>query len=87
MGFEMEITGSDGRRHKSLTDMVEAEAGRLVGDHLGRMERAITSQRCSRHGQHARVTRRKTAVGYSFAISGCCDDLVERAQSAAARVS
>ena len=58
MGFEMKITGSDGKRYGSLADMISAEAGRLVDNHVEQVERAISSTRCPDHGKYASVTRR-----------------------------
>ena len=41
------------------------------------------SVRCPKHGKTATVSKvRKTPKGFSFELSGCCDDLVSRAQAA-----
>lgn len=87
MGFDIKITGSDGRRYSSLSDMIQAEGERLVADHTQAVQRAIESTRCPTHGQRARAAMSKTSEGYSFDISGCCDDLIRRAQAAASRAS
>ncbi len=87
MGFEIKATGSDGRRYNSMADMLEAEGKRLIDDHVSAVERAIRSQRCPVHGEYAKAARQRTSRGVDFKISGCCDDLVERAQAAASRVN
>lgn len=45
--------------------------------------KACEGVRCSKHGQSASVSEvRQTPSGFEFRLSGCCDDLVERAQRA-----
>jgi hypothetical protein len=45
--------------------------------------KTVKSVRCPKHGKTATVSKvRKTPKGFSFELSGCCDDLVARAQTA-----
>lgn len=40
---------------------------------------------CAKHGEHAVVTEvDQSPEGFGFTISGCCDELIDRAHSAAA---
>ena len=83
MGFEIEYTDSRGRKHGDMAGMLDAEVGRVVDDQLAAIKWAIESQRCDVHGEHATASLNRSAGKMSFNISGCCDDLVEKAQAAA----
>ncbi len=86
MGFEMKITGSDGKRYDSMADMIEAEGKQMMDDHTAAVEGVIERERCPVHGESATVTRERRSDGIGFKIEGCCDQLVEQAQAAASRV-
>ena len=83
MGFEVKITGSDGRRYNSLADMVQAEGEQLIDDKKAAIERAIRDEYCSTHGQHPSVRVSQTGGTTRYEISACCEDLRDRAQQAA----
>jgi len=40
----------------------------------------ISRIRCPKHGQAARVEFAKTSQGFNANLSGCCDELMQRAQ-------
>jgi hypothetical protein len=86
MGIDIKITDSQGRRHSDMAGMLKSETDRIVDDHLQAMRRAIESVRCDIHGERATVTFSKSAGKATFNISGCCDELVEKAEAAADRV-
>jgi hypothetical protein len=45
------------------------------------MTRQVQRVRCPTHGQNAHATElHQTRDGFSFDISGCCDELIERAK-------
>jgi nitrous oxide reductase len=69
MGFEMKITGSDGRSHKNLADMVQAETQRMVSDHVARVEQAVRAERCTVHNESPSVAVHREADGLRFAIT------------------
>ncbi len=49
------------------------------------MTAKIESVSCAQHGGNATVTEvDQTSEGFGFTISGCCDELIDRAHSAAA---
>jgi hypothetical protein len=83
MGLEIEYTDSRGRKHRDMAGMLDAEFERVVDDELAGVKRAIESQRCQVHGEHATATLNRSGDQISFDISGCCEELVERAQAAA----
>lgn len=83
MDIEIDFTDSSGRKHKDGAGMLQAEVDRIVDDQLAAMKSAIESVRCDIHGETATVTFSKTAGKASFQISGCCEDLVLRAEAAA----
>lgn len=83
MGLEIEYTDSRGRKHGDMAGMLDAEVGRVVDDQLAVIKRAIESQRCEVHGEHATASLNRSGGQISFDISGCCDELVKRAQAAA----
>jgi hypothetical protein len=82
MGLEIEYTGDDGRKYGSLSEMLEAEGNKLIGDTMSEVQRAIEAQRCPVHGGTATATMTRQGDQISFSIEGCCDELVERAQRA-----
>jgi hypothetical protein len=50
-----------------------------------RMVAGIESVSCDEHGGHAVVAEiDQTPEGFGFTISGCCDDLIDRAHRSAA---
>lgn len=83
MGLDIEYTDSTGRKHKDMAGMLGADFERVVDDQLAEIKRAIESQRCAIHGEHATATLNRSAGNISFDINGCCEELVERAQAAA----
>jgi hypothetical protein len=87
MGLEITYTGSDGRRHNDMAGLLKAEMQKIVDDHLDRIESALAMQRCEIHGERPLVNRNRTSDGAEFTITGCCDDLVAKAQAAADSVS
>lgn len=84
MGLEIEYTGDDGRKYNSLEEMMKAETEKLLDDRVIAIERAVSSQRCSLHGQNASAVVRRSGDQISFDITGCCDTLAEAAHQAAA---
>lgn len=57
---------------------LEGEIRKTASDNVTRQVQRV---RCPKHGQTARVTGlRETHDGFGFEISGCCDELVERAK-------
>jgi hypothetical protein len=62
---------------------VIAGGGRQLA--IQRMTAKIESVSCAQHGGNATVTEvDQTPEGFGFTISGCCDELIDRAHSAAA---
>jgi hypothetical protein len=52
---------------------------------IQQMTAKIESVVCAQHGQGALVTEvDQSPEGFGFTISGCCDELIDRAHSAAA---
>jgi hypothetical protein len=82
MGLEIEYTGDDGKKYASLSEMLEAEASKVVDQTMSEVQRAIEAQRCPVHGGSATATMTRRGDQISFSITGCCDDLVERAERA-----
>jgi hypothetical protein len=59
---------------------LEGEIRKVAADSVSRQVHRV---RCSKHGQRASVTElRQTRNGISVDISGCCDELVQRAKDA-----
>jgi hypothetical protein len=85
MGLEVEITGSDGRRYNSLADMVEAEGKALIEGKVSAIRSAIAAQRCSVHNVSATSDVHRVGDRVEFAITACCEELRDRAQTAADR--
>jgi len=83
MGIDIKYTGSDGRRHNNLGEMMEAEVGSLLDDVAANVRRAVSAQRCPVHGKTASVAVGRGANGINYSISGCCDALTARAERAA----
>ena len=84
MGLEIEYRDSRGRRHNSLDSMMKSEMGKLVDQMSRDVERAVRSQRCAVHGQTPSVSVSRAGDQISYTINGCCDEVVSRAESAAA---
>jgi hypothetical protein len=82
MGLEIEYRDNRGRKHSSLDSMINAEMGKLVDEAARNLERAVRVQRCSIHGQNASIAIRKGQDGFSYTLSGCCDELVRKAEGA-----
>lgn len=62
---------------------VIAGGGRQLA--IQQMTAKIESVRCAQHGGNAVVTEvDQASEGFGFTISGCCDELIDRAHSAAA---
>ncbi|HWC08375.1 MAG TPA: hypothetical protein VG458_04925 [Solirubrobacterales bacterium] len=62
---------------------VIAGGGRQLA--VQQMTAGIESVSCEEHGQHASVAEvEQTPGGFGFTISGCCDDLIDRAHDKAA---
>lgn len=62
---------------------VIAGGGRQLA--IQQMTAKIEGVRCTQHGDTAVVTEvDQTPEGFGFTISGCCDELIDRAHSAAA---
>lgn len=62
------FSGLEGEIRKMAVDDLTAKAGRV---------------RCSEHGETASVSEVvATPNGFSFTLSGCCDELVRRAEAA-----
>jgi hypothetical protein len=62
---------------------VIAGGGRQLA--IQQMTAKIEGVRCTQHGGAAVVTEvDQTPEGFGFTISGCCDELIDRAHSAAA---
>lgn len=62
---------------------VIAGGGRQIA--IQQMTAKIESAVCTQHGGEAVVTEvDQSAEGFGFTISGCCDELIDRAHSAAA---
>jgi hypothetical protein len=62
---------------------VIAGGGRQLA--VQRMTANIESVSCAEHGGHAVVSEvDQTPGGFGFTISGCCDDLIDRAHDSAA---
>lgn len=62
---------------------VIAGGGRQLA--IQQMTAKIESVRCAQHGENAVVAEVDQAPeGFGFTISGCCDELIDRAHSAAA---
>ncbi len=62
---------------------VIAGGGRQLA--IQQMTAKIEGVLCTRHGGSAVVTEvDQTPEGFGFTISGCCDELIDRAHSAAA---
>jgi hypothetical protein len=52
------------------------------------MTASIESVSCAEHGGHASVAEvEQTPGGFGFTISGCCDELIDRAHESAASSS
>jgi hypothetical protein len=83
MGLNIEYTDSQGRKHRDMAGMLNADFERVVDDQLAEIKRVIESQRCEIHGKNATATLNRSAGNISFDINGCCEELVERAQAAA----
>jgi hypothetical protein len=78
VGIEYKLGG---RRvsQKKFFEGIEGQIRKLAVD--GLIDRA-TQVTCPKHGKRAEVSKiSETSDGFSFQISGCCDDLVERARS------
>jgi hypothetical protein len=53
-----------------------------------RMTAGIESVSCTEHGGRATVAEvEQTPAGFGFTISGCCDDLIDRAHDSAVSYS
>ena len=62
---------------------VIAGGGRQLA--IQQMTAKIEGVTCAEHGETARVTEvDQSPEGFGFTISGCCDELIDRAHSAAA---
>ena len=62
---------------------VIAGGGRQLA--VQQMTAGIESVSCDEHGVHATVAEvEQTPGGFGFTISGCCDDLIDRAHDKAA---
>lgn len=62
---------------------VIAGGGRQLA--IQEMTARIESVSCAEHGQNASVAEvDQTPGGFGFTISGCCDDLIDRAHESAA---
>ncbi len=62
---------------------VIAGGGRQLA--VQQMTASIESVVCEEHGAHASVAEvEQTPGGFGFTISGCCDDLIDRAHELAA---
>jgi hypothetical protein len=62
---------------------VIAGGGRQLA--IRQMTSKIESTICAQHGEGALVTEiDQSPEGFGFTISGCCDELIDRAHSAAA---
>ena len=62
---------------------VIAGGGRQLA--IQQMTAKIEGVTCTEHGETARVTEvDQSPEGFGFTISGCCDELIDRAHSAAA---
>lgn len=62
---------------------VIAGGGRQLA--IQQMTAKIESVLCTQHGETAVVTEvDQSSEGFGFTISGCCDELIDRAHSAAA---
>lgn len=72
-------------RPVSSEEFFEIIAGGGRQSDIQRMTAQIEACFCLQHGDHAVVTEVDQAPqGFGFTISGCCDELIDRAHSAAA---
>jgi ubiquitin C-terminal hydrolase len=46
------------------------------------VKQKLSRVRCPAHGQSPKVTFRETSEGFDVSISGCCEELTERARRA-----
>lgn len=86
MGVDIEYTDGKGRKHKDIAAMFEADVQSVIDAHLESVRGAIEVERCEVHGESPSVAVSRNGEDVSFEITGCCDELVERAQEAAAAV-
>jgi hypothetical protein len=86
MSLKIEYKTSHGQKHPDMAGMLDAETERIVDDHLGAMRRAMKAQRCEIHGEYPAVSLNKVAGKASFDITGCCEELIEKAEAAASNV-
>ena len=84
MGLEIEYRDSRGRRHNSLDSMMKSEVGSLIDQMSRDVERAVRSQRCPVHGRTPSVSISRAGDRINYTITGCCDEAVSSAESAAA---
>lgn len=79
----VDLTYTLGGRKVSRDQFFKGLDGEIRKTASDNVSRQVQRMRCPKHGQNARVTElRQTRDGFSFEISGCCDDLVERAKNA-----
>lgn len=63
---------------KQFFEGIEGQVRQLALD--GVIER-LKSVTCTEHGKHAEVGEiNETSQGFSFRLTGCCQDLIDRAQ-------
>jgi hypothetical protein len=71
----------DGRQvgKQQFFDGLEGQMRKIALDTVIEQVSEVT---CAEHGQRAEVSQvTQTSDGFSFQLTGCCDDLVERAEA------
>lgn len=81
--MSVDFTYTLGGRKVSRDQFFEGLEGEIRKTASENVTREVQRVRCPKHGREARVTEvRQTRDGFRFEVSGCCDELVERAKRA-----
>ena len=78
----LEVTYTLAGRKVSRNEFFRGIEGEIRRSAVAQVTDKVERVSCSKHGQGAKVSEvRETPDGFSLSVSGCCDDLVRRAQA------
>ncbi len=81
--MSVDLSYTLGGRKVSRDQFFEGLEGEIRKTASENVTSRVESVRCPKHGQKARVTEvHQTRDGFSFHVTGCCDELVEHAKRA-----
>lgn len=79
----VEITYTVAGRKVSRDQFFDGIEGQLRKAAVDEVTANVQRVRCATHGKTATVSEvRETGEGFSFSVSGCCDEVVSRARDA-----